>query len=133
MVNCPVIDLSGRLLGVADLLDPVAGLVVEFDGADHRSARRHSSDVDREAGFRGVGLEVARVTGPDLLSPPLVVARLHAARAHARFEGPGTRRWFPKPPADVLDEFLERRDLEASLLSGRGTTPQATIWEGAVN
>ena len=59
LVNCPVLDLSGRLLGIADLLDPVAGLVVEFDGADHRSARRHSSDVDREAGFRGVGLEAA--------------------------------------------------------------------------
>ena len=35
-MNCPVHDRSGRLLGIADLLDEEAGLVVEFDGADHR-------------------------------------------------------------------------------------------------
>ena len=79
LVNCPVHDLSGRLLGIVDLLDPEAGLVVEFDGADHRSARRHSDDVDREAGLRHVGLEVARVTGPDLRDRAPVVTRLLAA------------------------------------------------------
>ncbi len=124
LVNCSVLDLSGRLLGIADLLDPVSGLVVEFDGADHRSARRHSSDVDREAGFRAVGLEVARVTGPDLFAPPRVVARLHAARARARFEAATKRRWFARPEPDSLDDCLDRRDLaiargSASLRLGR--------------
>ena len=36
-VNCPIQDLAGNLLGIADLLDEEAGLAVEFDGADHRA------------------------------------------------------------------------------------------------
>jgi len=43
-VNQEIWGLGGKLLGIADLLDPVAGLVGEFDGADHRSARRHTHD-----------------------------------------------------------------------------------------
>ncbi len=35
-VNVPIFDLDGRLLGIADLLDEEAGLVTEFDGAQHR-------------------------------------------------------------------------------------------------
>jgi hypothetical protein len=82
-VNCPVHDLAGNLLGIADLLDEEAGLAVEFDGADHRRARRHADDVRREDRFRRHGLEVTRVTGLDLRDRLLVVARLRAAR-HAR-------------------------------------------------
>ena len=78
-VNCPVHDLAGRLLGIADLLDEEAGLAVEFDGADHRRARRHSDDIRREEGFRRHRLEVTRVTGLDLRDRRLVAARLRAA------------------------------------------------------
>jgi hypothetical protein len=46
LVNRELFDLEGRLVCVADLLDPVAGLVVEYDGAEHRKARRHSKDVN---------------------------------------------------------------------------------------
>ena len=76
-------DLRGRLLGIADLLDPVTGLVGEYDGADHRSAGRHSADVDRESRMRDEGLEVFRVTGPDLLHRRRVVERIEAAQARA--------------------------------------------------
>jgi hypothetical protein len=51
LVNQPVWDRRGRLLGYADLLDVEAGVVGEYDGADHRLARRQSKDVDREAGL----------------------------------------------------------------------------------
>ncbi len=34
--NVPVFDLHGNLIGVPDLFDPVAGLVGEYDGADHQ-------------------------------------------------------------------------------------------------
>ena len=98
LVNQPVWDLGGRLLGIADLLEPVAGLVGEFDGADHRGARRHSKDVDREARFRDVRLEVFRVTGPDLADPPLVVRRMRGARDRATWAPPAERAWTIDPP-----------------------------------
>jgi hypothetical protein len=47
-VNQPVFGPTGRLLGYPDLLDVETGLVGEYDGEDHRRARRHSSDVNRE-------------------------------------------------------------------------------------
>lgn len=102
LVNCPIFDRTGRLLGIADLLDVEAGLVVEYDGADHRDATRQAQDIAKEERLRGVGLEVTRVTGQDLRDVPLVVNRLHAARARASFEAEVDRRWVARPPADVL-------------------------------
>jgi hypothetical protein len=48
MVNQPIWDLDGNLLGIADLLDSEVGLVGEFDGADHRKALRHTQDIARQ-------------------------------------------------------------------------------------
>ena len=93
LVNWSVYDRTGRLLGIPDLLDPVAGLVVEYDGDDHRDPARHSDDIDREAGFRAVNLEVTRVTGRDLRRTPELVHRLRTARARARFAAPDARAW----------------------------------------
>jgi len=109
-----VFTRQGRLLGVADLFDPVAGLVGEFDGADHRGARRHSRDVAREEGFRRAGLEVVTVTGPDLPRRQLVVDRLRSVRARARFLPEHERAWTLVPPPEwdvpeTLDEILARR------------------------
>ncbi len=95
LVNCEVRDLDGRLLGIADLLDVEAGLVVEYDGADHRTAGRQAADLRREDGLRRVGLEVVRVSGPD--DPALVVRRLLEARGRCRFEPPQQRRWVAAP------------------------------------
>jgi hypothetical protein len=93
LVNIPVRDKEGYLLGIPDLFDTVAGLVVEYDGDDHRDARRHSDDVDREAEFRAVGLEVTHVTGRDLARVPRLVQRLHTARGRALFLPPDERQW----------------------------------------
>lgn len=93
LVNVPVYDRRGRFLGIPDLLDLEAGLAVEYDGDDHRDPTRHSDDVDREAGFRGAGLEVTRVTGRDLRRTPELVHRLRTARSRSRFEPRSTRRW----------------------------------------
>ena len=98
LVNQPVFDLRGRLLGYPDLLDPIAGLVGEYDGDDHRRAARHSSDVGREAWFRDVGLEVTRATGADVRDRLALAARVRAARARARFEPPERRLWTLTPP-----------------------------------
>lgn len=107
--NCEILDLSGRLLGVADLLDPVAGLVAEFDGADHRGRRRHTRDVDRDEAFRRVGLEVVRITGTHLPQRPLVVDRLLAGRQRALCEPPGERRWVARPNTLDVEQHLRAR------------------------
>jgi hypothetical protein len=93
LVNRPVFDLAGRLLGLPDLLDPVAGVVVEYDGAAHKDRERHRRDVAREDRFRRCGLEYLTVVAGDLDDPATVVSRIHAARARARFEPPDRRRW----------------------------------------
>lgn len=66
LVNVPVFDLDGRLLGMPDLLIEDAALVLEFDGADHRSRGRHREDNVREERFEGAGLIVVRADSLDL-------------------------------------------------------------------
>ncbi|MGZ4429861.1 MAG: hypothetical protein ACXVXH_17745, partial [Nocardioidaceae bacterium] len=55
--NIEVFDADGSFIGVADLLDEQGGVVGEFDGADHRGARRHARDVAREEGRFGIDVE----------------------------------------------------------------------------
>lgn len=115
-VNQPLFDLRGRLLGYPDLIDPEAGVVGEYDGEDHRDALRHSSDVDREAVFRDHGLEVVRVTGPDLRDVLRVTDRIHSGYRRARWLPPDRRTWTLEPPPwwpreATLDEILDARDL----------------------
>jgi hypothetical protein len=122
LVNQPVWDHRGNLLGIADLFDAVAGVVGEYDGADHRSAIRHSKDVDREDRFRRHGLEYFKVTGPDMGQVPRVVSRMHSARSRARWLSPAERPWTIEPPAgwepeQSLDEFLEHQAWVAGLNS----------------
>ncbi|CAN5564304.1 hypothetical protein BH24ACT11_BH24ACT11_14940 [soil metagenome] len=115
LVNQPVWDRHGRLLGIADLLDVQAGVVGEFDGADHRGAARHSKDVEREQGFRDEGLEFFRVTGPDIRVRRRVIRRMLSARGRARWTIERDRTWTtaPAPGAgqeQTLDEYLDERD-----------------------
>jgi len=119
LVNVPVFDRRGRLLGYPDLLDEEAGLVCEFDGAEHRRAARHSSDVDREATFREHLLEVTRVTGADLDVPGRVRARILAARSRARWLLEAERPWTTTPPPGwVPAPPLEVRIVERELVRG---------------
>lgn len=62
LVNAPVFGLDGSLLGIADLLDPATGLVIESDGAGHREVAAHSADNIREEKFERALMVVVRVT-----------------------------------------------------------------------
>ncbi len=120
LVNQHMWDLHGNLLGIADILDPVAGLVGEFDGADHRGALRHSKDVDREARFRDHDLELFRVTGLDMRDRRLIVRRMASSRSRAKWLSPEQRSWTIVPPPDrepapSLDAILDERDFRWSL------------------
>lgn len=115
LVNPPLFDLNGRLLGYPDLIDPVAGVVGEYDGEDHRDVAQHSSDVDREGRFRDHGLEVFRVTGPDLRKVEPVVERIHSSYRRVKRVPPERRTWTLTPPPwwsppESLDELLNRVD-----------------------
>lgn len=99
LVNQPIFTLSGALVCIADLFDEEAGLVIEYDGVEHRDAGRHASDVARFERIREVGLELTSVTGPDIDNRRLVVQRLRAARARSPFLPMGVRRWtLVEPP-----------------------------------
>ena len=91
--NPPVFDLTGGLLGYPDLFDPVAGVVGEYDGEDHRPTIRRRRDVVREERFRDHGLEYFTVVGGDLRDLGLVARRMLSTRARARFLPPAARAW----------------------------------------
>lgn len=100
LVNPPMFDLEGNLLGYPDLLDPESGTVSEYDSDDHRDLVAHTADNSREELFEHHGLVVTRVTRLDLRAArrPALVTRFR--QAHAR----GLRRdreqdgWTLQPP-----------------------------------
>lgn len=98
LTNRAVFDREGRLLGYPDLLDPVAGVVGEYDGADHLDPQRRARDLAREEAFRDAGLEYFSVVSDDMRIRARVVDRMTRARARARFEPEATRRWTLAPP-----------------------------------
>ncbi|CAN5412706.1 hypothetical protein BH09ACT10_BH09ACT10_08950 [soil metagenome] len=109
LVNVPIFDLGGRLLGIADLLNEEVGLVVETDGDGHRELIRHTDDNIREEGFERAGLVVSRLTSYDHVRKPATVTRLRAAYEQARRSPKGAWTlekplwWFDWPPARRWD------------------------------
>ncbi len=115
LVNRHVWDRDGRLLGVADLFDPEAGVFGEYDGAVHRRAGRHTSDVRREDRVRRAGLEYVKVTGIDLREPAMVADRILTTRQRG-LSGARSKGWTLTPPpgwwsTDTAEDRLARRDL----------------------
>lgn len=111
LVNRPVWDPEGRLLGVPDLFDAEAGLVGEYSGEVHKHRDQHRKDVAREDRFRDHGLEYVEVVAGD--SRRAAAARIVAARARAKFLPPESRAWTVEPPSwaevpETLDAYFER-------------------------
>ncbi len=99
LTNRPVFDLSGRLLGTPDLVDPHSGLLGEYDGPDHLTGPRRSQDVRRLDRFREHGLEPVVALAPDLAGRELLVGRLQAAYERALRRPASQRRWTCEPPS----------------------------------
>ncbi|WP_340540058.1 hypothetical protein [Nocardioides sp. GXZ039] len=111
LVNVSVYDRSGRLIGIPDLFDPVAGLVGEYSGEIHRGRDRHRRDVVREEAFRAHGLEYVEAVSGD--SRAAAGARILATRRRARFAPERGRSWTLERPSwspapETLDEYLWR-------------------------
>ncbi len=101
--NPYVLDGTGAVVAMPDVLDVESGLAGEYDGADHRSLRQHTADNAREEDLEGLGVEVVRATSLDV--GPLrvrTVARILAGRERAAGQ---VRSWgwcpspFPRPVA----------------------------------
>jgi hypothetical protein len=130
LTNRPVFERSSeRLLGYADLLDPVAGVVGEVDGGEHGRPGRRSKDAVRDDRFRNHGLETFRATSYDLHHPAALVGRIHAAYRRAERRSHEARTWTLTRPAGwepepSLDGILEEREYKAELYARYEREPQ---------
>jgi hypothetical protein len=102
LVNAPLFDEAGRHLITPDLIDPIAGVVGEYDGAPHRGTEPRERDLDREETYRRLGLELVTMMSADLSGRERFVRRLASAyqRAAARRVGGG---WTLIPPDWWID------------------------------
>jgi hypothetical protein len=108
--NRPVFDLNGRHLGTPDLIDPVVGVLGEYNSALHLEGTRRSIDVDREARFRAAGLECVEMITGDLANPFPFIGRLRDAYVRAARIPVADRRWTLEPPGWWVSTFtVERR------------------------
>ena len=85
LVNAPVFDLEGNFLGIIDLLEPRAGLGLEYDGAQHRELGQHAADNLREERLEANGLAIVRVTSLDLDDSSATLARIQEAHRRRLF------------------------------------------------
>ncbi|QYJ03904.1 hypothetical protein KUV85_16520 [Nocardioides panacisoli] len=95
--NQPLFDRTGRHIGTPDLVDPVAGVVGEYDGAHHLEPDQRVTDVNRDAAFRAHGLEAVTWLAGDPQGSFL--RRLDAAYRRAGATGAQRRTWTIVPPA----------------------------------
>lgn len=110
LCNVPVFDLHGQLIGTPDLLDPVAGIVGEYDGAHHLAGPQRAKDVRREARFRGAGLEYVTMLAADLADPHHFEWRLRECYRRAQRRTADERRWtLERPPWWVPTDTVEQR------------------------
>lgn len=66
LTNRPVFDFDGRHLGTPDLVDPVRGVVGQYDGRVHLVGSRPADDAGRDERFRRYGLETVTARAGDL-------------------------------------------------------------------
>lgn len=86
LVNEDIFGLGDDWLARTDLLDPGAGIVGEFDGADHGRPGQRALDLSRDARLERTGLIVVRATSPMVSGPgyPALSAIRRAYAAAAR-------------------------------------------------
>jgi hypothetical protein len=113
LCNRPVFDLNRRHLGTPDLIDPIAGVVGEYNSSLHLEGTQRTIDVGREARFRDVGLEFVEMITSDLSDPLPFIGRLRAAYARAARIPVAERRWTITPPPWWIPTFTveQRRNL----------------------
>lgn len=74
--------------GRVDLLFEKVGLIIEYDGDQHRDRAQWNVDLDRDDDFRTAGFATVRVTRDRMRRPRLVVAKIHAQLVERGYRGP---------------------------------------------
>jgi hypothetical protein len=115
--NVPVFGPDGRFIGTPDLVDPVAGVAGEYDGALHLGGAQKSKDLDREDLFRTHGLEYVTMLAGDVADPTRFLARLAAAYERAAAVPRSRRLWTLERPDWWVDTttVAARRALDERL------------------
>ncbi len=112
--NTPVFDRNGHHVGTPDLIDPVAGVLGQYDGALHLVGQQRASDVAQEAAYRALGLECVTMLAGDLHDSSGFLRRLDQAYRRAAGRAGSARRWTTTPPSWWIptDTVARRRALD---------------------
>lgn len=103
-----------------DLLDPVAGVLGQYDGAVHLLGAQRARDVRLEGEYRSLGLEVVTMVASDHVDDHRsFLVRLDTAYGNARFAAEADRDWTIRPPRWWIDTSTveARRNLDARTAS----------------
>ena len=96
--NRPVFDLNGSFVGTPDVLDPIAGVYGQYDGALHLAGEVRGQDVAKEAAYRDLGLEGVTMMAGDLRDNSAFLDRLQNAYARAARKPADDRGWLLDEP-----------------------------------
>ena len=99
LTNRPLFDQSGRHLGTPDLVDPVTGVLGEYDSELHLAGARRAKDLAREGIFRDHGLHPVTMVTAERRDRAAFHQRVHSAYAAAGRQPAAERRWTLQPPA----------------------------------
>ncbi|SDU97152.1 Very-short-patch-repair endonuclease [Microlunatus sagamiharensis] len=83
-----VLGHGERLIGRVDLLLDEFGLVIEYDGDQHRDRGQWNTDLDRDDAFAEAGFTTIRVTRDRARRPRRLVEKVHARLVQRGYAGP---------------------------------------------
>ena len=125
--NRPIFDRDGRHLITPDLLDVEHGVAGEYDGVVHLERGAFRRDLNRDALYRDLGIEVVTMMSADARDVTDFLARLRGA--YRRADGTGRRRQgLDRCAAGLVGGHLDgRRPPLAGRRAARGLAAQAGL------
>lgn len=116
LANRPIFDPEGRHIATPDLVDPVAGVVGEYDSDLHLTGSRRAKDLRREEDYRACGLEQVTMVAADVRDPGPYLERVRTAYARAARRPASDRRWTLERPTSwvATHTVARRRSLDAT-------------------
>ena len=83
-----VLGHAGRVIGRVDLLVEEYGLIIEYDGDQHRDRGQWNVDLDRDEDFSDADFVTVRVTRDRMRRPRRLVQKVHARLVARGYRGP---------------------------------------------
>ena len=109
LANAPVFDSAGNHVATPDLIDPVAGVVGEYNGRVHEGEDRVVRDLDREERYRDHGLEPVLMIGMTRAAREGFAMRLRAAYDRAARRRTSSSWTLQQPPWWVDTSTVAKR------------------------